>query len=189
MKFQILASCIILLSGIKCTNTLNSESASKIISNTHLDSKPYSIININKYSGDKKPGLILSKKSILTFFNLSKYALNKSLMNIDLDSNTLANIDNPNRQVLYHFVDQFNYYKTIVEPEIDSLKISKIDITNINSTVLFTENKEILKLDLTIFKSKDGLVLYNPGKKPIYFNMEKYKQVNIMSLIKEYFGK
>jgi len=189
MKFWLLTVCALIILEIGCTSSLSSDCTSKTINNTQPDFKSYSFININKYSSDKKPRLVLSKKSILTFFNLSKYALNKSLKNIDLDSNTLANIDNPDRQALYHFIDQFNYYKTVVEPEIDSLKIIKIDITDINSTVLFTENKELIKLDLTIFKSKDGLVLYSPGKKPMYFDMEKYKQVNLMALIKEYFAK
>lgn len=153
------------------------------------DSLSNIFLRVTEFTGDSKPDITLTQNTMLTFFQFYHYSTNKSSGISDLDSNTLKAINHPDRQQLYKFIDQYGFYKTMIEPRIDSQKVEIIETPTPNSLIVFSHNNKLFKLDLNVFRSADGIILYSPGKMPIVWTTQTYNEMEIKAKIKDYFGK
>ncbi len=89
----------------------------------------------------------------------------------------------------YNLIDQYGYYSGNIKPGLIAAKIDVIDTLNWRTVLFFEDEKHEYIVDVSAYKNRDGVLLYKPGKAPIFWTMDLYKSNCADStLLQCYFG-
>ncbi len=97
-------------------------------------------------------------------------------------------VKHDNRQTIYKTIDQYGIYDALVKPVLDSMAIKTIVGHYQDSVLSFSVDNSTYHIDITNFKENDGVILFNPNKKPILWTTDcNTKTCSERDFIKHYF--
>jgi hypothetical protein len=111
--------------------------------------------------------LTLNKPIVLEFFNLHN-AIEKYDTEFKQDSLPEKLKKDPYRQEIYRTIDQVGYYGHL-RKELESLHVTILRLQFTDEFVRFVEKDNSYIVDLRAYREIDGVLMFNPGKKPIFW--------------------
>jgi hypothetical protein len=90
----------------------------------------------------------------------------------------------------YELLDQHGIYQDFIVPVLDSLEIPVVDTIPDDVYIIFEDSTQTYIINIDRLKSEDGVLLYAPGKKPVFWQ-EKNMRLSCLepTFIHCYFGK
>jgi hypothetical protein len=111
--------------------------------------------------------LTFNKPIVLEFFNLYD-AIEKYDTEFKQDSLPEKLKKDPYRQEIYRTIDQVGYYGHL-RKELESLDVTILRSQLTDDFVRFVEKDKSYLVDLRAYRETDGVLMFNPGKKPIFW--------------------
>lgn len=92
-------------------------------------------------------------------------------------------------QTYYRMVDQYGYYITLVRPKLEGRGVKIISKPE-RTVYFFEDNKHEYIVDATVYSRNDGVLMFTPGKEPVFWTEAMMKPGCADSTFIEcYFGK
>jgi hypothetical protein len=161
-----------------CNSKLD-RNAHEIENTSSLDSKisekeagiceicPKDAFMVETLDSNQNVPLTFNKPVVLEFFNLYD-AIEKYDIELKQDSLPEKLKKEPYRQEIYRTIDQVGYY-TNLRQELESLQVTILRSKFKDDFVKFVDNDNAYIIDLRAYIETDGVLMFNPGKRPIFW--------------------
>lgn len=80
------------------------------------------------------------------------------------------------RNEIYRLYDLYGYYSQGIRPILNQNKVSIIDTIKKEKYVTIIDKSKKYVVDLSYYRQDDGVLMFRPGKSPIYWTMRKDEQ-------------
>jgi len=141
---------------------------------TRLDTCSYCNIDpliIKANSVDLKPQKKINYPIAIEFFNNSYFISKYERINYDTVMKRFKMKSRGDRNKIYYHYDLYGYYSQGIKPALKKYAIV-IDSLIDKEVVEFIYQKERYVVDLKPYKNIDGVVMFNPGRKPIFWTID-----------------
>jgi len=132
---------------------------------------------------------VISKPTAVEFFNLTKL-MSKYHNNDSYD--TLMKLfkmkDWGDRNKIYELIEQDFYYKKEIKPILVQNSVNIIASTGGDQFLKFESNDSFF-VDVTKYLNEDGVLMFKPGKRPIFWTFKKEKKycTELYGLVQKYY--
>ena len=94
------------------------------------------------------------------------------------------------RGEIYRLTEQHYHYMQDIKPELLKRSIPIIDILSNEKFITVTNHKESHILNLIAYQKMDGVLMFKPGKKPIFWMMNREEEncYDYYGIVGWYFG-
>jgi hypothetical protein len=90
----------------------------------------------------------------------------------------------------YRMLYQLSYYTSTVKPVLAAIGIPMTDTIRSRTVLFFADEKNEYVVDATTYRGTDGVLLFTPGKAPIFWTNEVFRNnCEDTTFVKCYFGK
>jgi hypothetical protein len=80
------------------------------------------------------------------------------------------------RNEIYHAYDLFGYYTQGIKPILLNNSVTIIDTIKHEQYITILDGGKKYLIDLAKYRKEDGVLMFKPGKPPIYWNMNKEEE-------------
>jgi hypothetical protein len=77
------------------------------------------------------------------------------------------------RNKIYGLYDLYGYYTLGIKPILEDNAVTVIDTINIEGYIAIKDNDKKYIIDLGRYRQEDGVLVFTPGKRPIYWTIDK----------------
>jgi len=168
-SLTILSFCVICCSGKKTENTITEHD--RIASTDTCSFCSYEASLINPIDLNIHPKKIIDYPVALVFFNNTNFIFKYEQTNYDTVMKFFKMKHWGDRNQIYEHYDNYGYYKQGIKPKLLKWSIA-IDTLIDEQYVEFRYQHELYIIDLKPYKYKDGVVMFKPGKKPVFWTMD-----------------
>ena len=153
-------------------NSLDSSQGHKRITS---DTCSFCIIEpflIKPTPGDVKTEIVIDYPVAIEFFSQADLVFKYEKDNYD----TLMKIFNRTPQEVsslkYRLTEQHNYYAQGIKPILQKSSVEILDTISNDQLIKLTDKDGMYVIDLRTYKQTDGVLMYTPGKRPIFWTMK-----------------
>lgn len=112
-----------------------------------------------------------------------------NIANQNFPDSTMAEKFFNDHQWRYGIIDQYGYYTAIVRPILERYDIQITDTIRSRTVFFFRDSITEYIVDATQYKSNDGVLIFTPGKAPIFWSRDVYRNnCTDTTFMKCYFG-
>jgi len=113
-----------------------------------------------------------------------------NIANEKFPDSVLADKFYTNHEWRYRMLDQFGYYNSTVKPILTENGIQTTDTIRWRTVLFFEDGKSEYIVDAGVYKGKDGVLMFTPGKAPVFWTNEVFRNnCDDTTFVKCYFGK
>jgi hypothetical protein len=144
----------------------------------------FSEVKTSKWEGDENT-VVLDKPIIIEAFFLKDFLASADFTDTFLDSAEV--FIESKRQEYYKVMDSHGYYQTMVRPDIDSLEVTILSITDEKKPLVFrTDDNKRYVVKMEAYKMRSGIFLFNGKDAPVYWESQD-QNGNLHEKLKDYF--
>lgn len=77
------------------------------------------------------------------------------------------------RTKIYNLLDQYGYYTQGLKPELLKYSVATIDTVKATGFITLKDQDISYLIDLSAYEQTDGVVMFTPGKRPIFWTMNR----------------
>jgi len=129
--------------------------------------------SVKPITRDLNSRLIVDKAVAIVFFNRF-YLMNRYHNETSYD--TLMKIfhmkNRGDRKIIYDMTEQYFYFDKDIKPILKDNSVAIIDTIKNTPTIMFKDKNISFVIDLQKYKDHDGVLMFSPGKKPIFWTFE-----------------
>lgn len=127
---------------------------------------------IKPIQGDRQVETVVDYPVAIEFFSQAGLVFKYQLDNYD----TLIKIFKKTPQevsgLAYRLTEQYNYYGQGIKPELLKSSVKIIDNIPFDQFIRIVDKENSYVIDLQTYKQTDGVLMYTPGKQPIFWTMK-----------------
>lgn len=134
------------------------------------------------------PKMVIDYPVAIEFFNQANFINKYQRTNYDTVIKVLKMKHRGDRNQIYHLTEQRNYYLSLKDI-ISKNSIVTIDTLKNEQFILFLDHKTAYTINVRQFYSSDGVLMYTPGKEPIFWTMKRDEEncAGYEGIVKWYF--
>lgn len=90
----------------------------------------------------------------------------------------------------FRVTEQYDYYESVVRPILNRCKVPTTDTIRYRNVLFFSDSTNEYIVDAGPYRSKDGVLLFTPGKAPVFWTTDVFRNnCTDSTFVKCYFGK